>query len=208
MNLISNAIKFTSYGGITVTGETRLLENNNVEIKVIVEDTGCGMDEEEMKYIFDRFAQSTQRTHAEYGGSGLGLFISKNLVELMGGKLSVESVKWQSSKLWFTVVCPLVVEDQVQRYWQAPTIENISQEVSEQQNTPDVDTIDASTSPEAPNTLKILVVEDNKINQKVLVQILEKAHCTCTVANDGVEGLEHYQRNKFNLVFMDVAMPR
>ncbi len=191
MNLISNAIKFTARGSIAVTGSVQPVQDQ-MQVRIIVEDTGCGMTVEETQRIFNRFAQATQRTFADYGGSGLGLFICKNLVELMGGNIEVSSVKWEMSRFSFTVMCDVATEEQIKQFRNAT-----EDHVQTEQPIPKVDT-----------QTRALVVEDNKINQKVLVRMLEKASCTCTVANDGVEGLEHFTSKSFDLVFMDVAMPR
>ncbi len=108
--MISNAIKFTrSHGVITVAMRiTEMIESDKLILSVTVQDSGIGMEQNEMERIFSRFVQANHRTYSEYGGSGLGLFICKNLVQLMGGTINVESVKNKGSKFTFTVPCTKV----------------------------------------------------------------------------------------------------
>jgi signal transduction histidine kinase len=114
MNLISNATKFTERGSITVTADTQQ-ENEKMRVNVMVQDTGCGMTEKETEIIFNRFAQA-QRTFAEYGSCGLGLFICKNLVELMGGTMQVTSAKSESTSFTFSILCDIATREQAEQY--------------------------------------------------------------------------------------------
>ncbi|KAL0479020.1 hypothetical protein AKO1_007934 [Acrasis kona] len=184
-NLITNAIKFTSHGTIQISCNLTELSTQSVRLQFQVKDTGCGIEESELETIFDRFSQATQRTFSDYGGSGLGLFISKMYANLMEGTISVQSKKWSGSTFSFSIKCNVV---RAEPSAAVPTAEVI-------------------TPVEVPK-LKVLVVEDNKINQRVLVRMLQSCNCEYVIANDGVEGLEKFSEQEFDLIYMDVAMPR
>jgi CheY-like chemotaxis protein len=185
VNLIANAVKFTQKGSITISFDYARKSNDEIELKFVVQDTGCGMTEGEMTNIFNRFAQATQRTYSEFGGSGLGLFICKNIARTLGGELTVESKKDAGTTFTFTAICVLASEQPVTE----PTL--------------------TSTSPASvSDNMRILVVEDTIINQKVLVKLLEKCGCSCMAASDGIEALEMFNTHTFDLILMDVAMPR
>jgi len=156
-----------------------------------VKDTGIGMDSEELARLFDRFAQANRRTNSRYGGSGLGLSISKKLVELMGGSIRVESQKGQGSQFSVIVKCSHLSEKE-------------HLEVEDRKRTHE------STEKSLTAQLKgkeILVVDDNIINQMVLVMLLEQVGCSCQVANNGKEALEKHEKMRFDLIFMDIEMP-
>ncbi|KAL0488543.1 hypothetical protein AKO1_015771 [Acrasis kona] len=185
INLLSNAIKFTSAGGIKIIMD-QTSHGVKVELKCTVEDTGCGMHESECKHLFNRFEQVAQRTQSEYGGSGLGLFICKNLVNLMGGTIRVESVKDVGSRFIFTASLGYPSEEQLAEYRTQLEASVATPRVEKKQR---------------DQQLKVLVVEDNKINHKVLTSMLVKAGCTCMGAYNGVEGLAMYKEHEFDLNF-------
>lgn len=187
INLLSNAIKFTPSGSIMIRCETRSMDDKMM-LQIAVQDSGVGLSSQETQFLFNRFAQATQRTYAEYGGSGLGLFICKNLVELMNGQIWVESTKGSTTTFTFTIPC-----EPVPTNYHEHDSKSVHNEMENYK---------------AIQSVTVLVVEDNKINQKVLMRMLEKAGCKCVTANDGVEGFEKYMEQPFDLVFMDIAMPR
>ncbi|KAH6984305.1 hypothetical protein BKA56DRAFT_580868 [Ilyonectria sp. MPI-CAGE-AT-0026] len=193
-----------------------------------VKDTGCGLSEEERQLLFQRFKQASPRTHAKYGGSGLGLFISKRLAELHGGKIGVASVAGQGSHFGFYVQA---------RRSSEPTHEGPSQSllIEVPPAVPAPATKAASLRPPIsrapteeqpvfetkasrgfnPGDLIVHVVEDNLINQKVLVNQLKKAGCSVSATNDGIEALEFLKQTHFcqkngsglSVILMDLEMP-
>ncbi|KAL0484369.1 hypothetical protein AKO1_005046, partial [Acrasis kona] len=191
INLTTNAIKFTSMGGVSIAC---VVESSDecTDLSFSVSDTGCGIHKDHLPFLFDRFSQSKQRSHAAYSGSGLGLFISKMSVDLMGGQLCVNSVQDEGTVFYFTLKCRNASPMDHKQYWR------------------DKNTL---LSPVAHDSfvsqLKVMVVEDNAINQKVLVRMLSKQGCNCVVARDGLEAVEMYQAQRpFDLIVMDMSMPR
>lgn len=185
INLASNAIKFTKNGSVSINifGVEEDGEKHNVRFEVV--DTGIGISEEEKGKLFKVFSQVDQTTQREYGGTGLGLAISKNLVELMGGKIGVDSETNVGSTFWFNVYFESVKK--------ASTLNNSdSQPISiNEQNT----------------SLNILVVEDNLINQKIASRIIEQLGHIVSVAENGKIGVDMYKNNTYDLVLMDIQMP-
>jgi CheY-like chemotaxis protein len=189
-----------------------------VYIHFAVQDTGRGLTESEMKMLFQRFSQASPRTHVQYGGSGLGLFICRELVELQGGQIGVASESGSGSTFAFYVKsrrCTAPV-DQVQ----GDNIEFLSQRKGSAKGirTASQKSINSMTSVSNPTTLhlataqrrvssdslkaaadilRVLVVEDNLVNQKVLAKQLRKAGCIVYLANHGAEAIEQIQRSTF-----------
>jgi len=191
INLLSNAIKFTYDGNIIIRAKIKAGNTpDTIDLKCSVEDSGIGMTMEELSHLFDRFAQATRHTVSEFGGSGLGLIISKGLVEAMGGTLEVKSEKSQGSRFSFTVRCERLTKEEILK---------LEKEASDQA------TQKALLS--GPVGKTILVVEDNLMNQKILIKYLEQAGHFCQAANNGAEALEKYQKTNFDIVFMDIEMP-
>ena len=189
MNLISNALKFTTSGGITVTADT----NKDSQIVLTVQDTGIGIEPEKIEHIFDRFVQADQTITRRFGGSGLGLSICKALAELMGGTISVISAPGKGST--FTVTLPLeevasaVVEANVQA----------------QQNSPEKQAATASAAAEQGT---VLLVEDYPANIMVATLMLEHMGFTVDVATCGEEALQKVQSRNlpYTAILMDVQM--
>jgi len=193
-----------------------------------VQDTGCGLTQEERRILFQRFKQASPRTHAQYGGSGLGLFISKRLAELHGGRIGVASETGRGSLFSFYIRVrrsgpPSPVASQEMSPVERHSGGNISlhQSVTPQRQDLATSSLAAglvatkASPPFDPRDLEILVVEDNLINQKVLATQLKKVGCTVHIANDGIEALVFLQRTRFwkkggrrrSVVLMDLEMP-
>lgn len=151
-----------------------------------VKDSGIGLKDKEIHNIFERFKQANVKTHVKYGGSGLGLFISKELTEKQGGEIGVSSILGQGSTFGF-----YVKTRRAKRRLQ--TIGELFNEVGGKKK--------------AQQTLKVLLVEDNLINQKVLGKQLRKAGCEVHVANHGLEALDVLERETFDVILMDLEMP-
>lgn len=151
-----------------------------------VKDSGIGLQEKDIDKIFERFRQANVKTHVNYGGSGLGLFISKELTEKQGGKIGVASVLGEGSTFGF-----YVKTRRVER--QPKTLKEVFQQIGNQEF--------------ASRKLRVLLVEDNIINQRVLGKQLKKAGCLVSVANHGLEALDSLDRQTFDIVLMDLEMP-
>ena len=182
LNLLSNAIKFTEHGEIKLILECIRGDNEQSQLRFIIEDTGIGIAEDKINKLFDQFAQADTSTTREYGGAGLGLSISKSLVELMQGRMWAESQQGKGSRFIFEVTLA-----------EAPAPEAVSQNEH------------ATSSSGA--ALNILLVEDNEVNQMIASHMLEELGHTVDVANDGYEAIEKIEGSDYGLVLMDIMMP-
>lgn len=180
-NLIGNAVKFTNKGSITVSVT---VENDRLKFKVV--DTGIGIPSENLDDIFESFTQVTPGHQTESSGTGLGLAISRSLVELMGGQLTVKSEFGMGSCFCFEIEAPAAALSN-----ENVTPKSVSSKVSGNLS-----------------QLRVLVVEDNPINLKLLVSILERHEVQIDMAEDGQIAVEKVEVNDYDLVFMDVQMPR
>lgn len=151
-----------------------------------VQDSGIGLRGKEIHKIFERFRQANMKTHVKYGGSGLGLFISKELTEKQGGEIGVSSVLGQGSTFGF--------------YVKTRRVERRPQTLGELYR-------ECGGIGPAPQQLHVLLVEDNIINQQVLGKQLKKAGCLVDVANHGLEALDILEKKVFDVVLMDLEMP-
>jgi signal transduction histidine kinase len=181
VNLLSNSIKFTERGVISITYRA-IPEEDRLHFSV--NDTGIGMTEEEQLNLFQPFTQANRSISSQYGGTGLGLSISRQLVDLMGGTITVVSKKGAGTMINFTVQYLPLMNDELERF-QRDTLEKT-------QITP--------TVAMSPRFEKILIVDDNVINRKVLVNALKKYGYICETAVDGskaIEMIEHTPFGKF-----------
>jgi PAS domain S-box-containing protein len=184
LNLLGNAIKFTRAGTITISAALKERQEGRALVEFAVTDTGIGMSDDEMKNIFKPFVQADSTVSRRYGGSGLGLSICQRLAELMGGSISVESVKGTGTT--FRVVLPFDLVGQ--------SIE------AETEST-------AGTGLWAGPALKVLLAEDNDISQQFGVTLLKKMGHQVTVAESGKAVLDTLGKEAFDLVLMDIQMP-
>lgn len=181
VNLLGNAIKFTQQGHVMLR-----VKQSNQSLVFEVEDTGIGISEDQQAKVFERFSQATVQTQAVYGGNGLGLAISKRLVELMGGEIGVKSQLGHGSVFWFTV--PLVpAQAKVPEHVQHPRFANQQQ-----------------------HAWRFLIVDDVAMNRLLLRQILklEYPQSLITESEDGLAALQAINTEGFDLVFMDMVMPQ
>jgi PAS domain S-box-containing protein len=188
INLFNNAIKFTERGEVKVEVSGRKLNNSNYEICFSVSDTGIGIPEDDMSRLFQSFTQIDSSTSRKYGGTGLGLAISKSLVEMMGGRIWVESQLGKGSIFCFTIISRAATEKQV-----ASPIENCQ---------PLTSSIHGEIRP-----LRILLAEDNAVNQMVMLKMLSKLGYVADVAANGTEVLECLELQPYDIILMDVQMP-
>lgn len=189
-NLVSNAVKFTKAGFIRIHAALEPQAEGLVWLVIRVEDSGIGMNEEEMARLFQRFTQANRRTALEYGGSGLGLVITKKLVEIMDGTIQVSSRKGQGT--CFTVSVHVNTLTDVEK-----------QQAQHEQN---LDKTPLSLSSKLRHKT-LLVVEDNVINQRILMGYLKPYGCACELASNGAEALEKYQSLLPDIILMDIEMP-
>ncbi len=190
INLVNNAIKFTKNGNVTLRVQMSEETEDTYKLRFEVTDTGIGISKSEISKLFKSFSQVNQSTQREYGGTGLGLAIAKNLTELMDGKIGVESTPGVGSTFWFTAVFNKKASEK-------PTNESHEEITS---------CIEHHSQTQI-NDLKILLVEDNIINQKVAKGILSNMGYDISIANNGVMGLESYKANPVDIILMDIQMP-
>lgn len=185
-NLISNAIKFTHEGKVSIHTKCKLKRNNKAELHVTVKDTGIGIPKEQQENIFESFTQvHSQKSEKLYGGTGLGLAITKKLVELQNGNISIKSETGKGSE--FTFVISLG--------YSKVAIKEAVEELTSQK------------SSKSLKGVKVLIVEDNPINQKIAIRFLEKWGIESNVAQNGAESLEILEKEIPDLVLMDLQMP-
>lgn len=183
VNLVSNALKFTRQGEVKISINVVDKYLDGVELKVTVSDTGIGIPEAAQDTLFNAFTQADGSTTRKYGGTGLGLAIVSQLVDMMGGTLGMDSIEGKGSSFWFSAnfknaeIIPDAIADMV------------------------------SGDDDLNLNAKILLVEDNPINQMVALKMLEKIGLKAMLADNGVEALQLLEQEPFDLVLMDCQMP-
>ncbi len=182
-NLISNAIKFTHEGKITLQVQAKEAIDNKQHFSLKIIDTGIGIPTEKQQSIFDDFTQATNATTREYGGTGLGLSITRQLVELHGSQIQLESKKGQGSVFSFDITYEL-------GHALSPTITHNNEKLQPFEN------------------LNVLVAEDNVFNQKVVENILRRFGVKVIIANNGIEAIEKTKEEDIQLIIMDLHMPK
>jgi CheY-like chemotaxis protein len=183
--LLNNAIKFTPNGAVAISVQNIMQDQGTVKLQFAIRDTGLGVPKEKVVHLFDPFYQVDNFMTRKTEGTGLGLAICKKLVQLMDGEIWYEScTDHPGSTFIFTAKFNLQINH-----------ETLKSEISTEQN--------GLTQ----NTLKILIAEDNEINQIVLKKMLAKLGYSATVAQNGKEAVEAMERFSYDLIFMDVQMP-
>jgi PAS domain S-box-containing protein len=184
-NLISNAVKYTDSGEINISVQYISTTSDNIILQFSVKDTGIGISKESISQLFQPFTQLDASSTRKYGGTGLGLIISKHLVEMMKGKIKVESEQSKGSVFTFTITVKRDTENQKLNFEKKPLNFNLAQEIP----------------------LKILLVEDNLINQKVTVKLLKRFGYIIDLTANGVEAIEAVKKKYYDIIFMDIQMP-
>jgi PAS domain S-box-containing protein len=192
-NLISNAVKFTEHGEIVVGVTTTAVSGTTAGVRVSVRDTGVGIPADKLDSLFTAFQQLDNSTTRTHGGSGLGLTISRRLVRLMGGELSVTSELGKGSDFSFSLTLPIEVRG-------ARGAEASSGP------TPTADAV-APAAAEQMAPLRILLAEDNPVNQQVALAILRKRGHHLTVVDDGQQALDAAALGGYDIILMDIHMP-
>jgi len=180
LNLVGNALKFTSQGEVGISVEGIEQDSDSVLVRFQVRDTGIGLAPEKCEQIFEAFTQADTSTTRNYGGTGLGLAISSRLIEAMNGRIWVESTEDEGSRFQFEVrfdIAPEVVEE------------------------------DTEPAEIIKQSLRILLAEDNAFNQKVAVHVLESMGHEVSVADDGVQAMAALENSDFDLLLLDIQMP-
>jgi PAS domain S-box-containing protein len=209
LNLVSNAVKFTHEGDVVISiVEQQKIADNVSELLISIQDTGIGISEEVLEKLFKPFSQGDTSVSRKFGGTGLGLVICKNLIDLMGGQIWVESkgnlsgnppADWvkktspqtEGSTFFFTVKLQT-------------SLEKVNSSSSLQLNLPASNALEEI---DQFSSVKILLVEDNLINQKVALLSLKKLGYQADVANNGLEALAKLKEKSYQLILMDIQMP-
>ena len=182
LNLLSNAVKFTLTGSVTLEVAKVSSSTAAERLRFSITDTGPGIPVDGQRYLFQQFAQADASISREHGGTGLGLSICKSLVELMGGEIDYTNNEGPGSTFWFEVELPTATREDIQNR--------------------------ACTPPRRDSGANILLAEDLPMNQELACAILARAGHLVAVANDGIEAVEFVRANAFDLVLMDIQMPR
>jgi PAS domain S-box-containing protein len=205
LNLVGNAIKFTLQGSVTV--KVLLTEKLSSQCCLLftVTDTGIGIPEDKKDSIFDAFSQADTSVTRRFGGTGLGLSISKQFIELMSGKIWLESEVNTGTTFFFT--CWFEYQ-QLDHQMLQPSLSDSSALLAQQPTEASKQSVDM-TAGNAQNTLglNILLAEDNLINQKLAKKLLDKQGYHVTIANNGLEAVTLFEQQKFDLILMDFQMP-
>jgi CheY-like chemotaxis protein len=188
VNLLGNAVKFTEAGAISISVSSRPKDGKYV-VQFAVKDTGIGISTDRMSRLFQSFSQVDTSTTRKYGGTGLGLAISKNLAELMGGRIWAESEQGKGSIFYFTILAEASPEP------------SPAEPLGGALLTP------AGLDHGAKKHLNILLAEDNAVNQKVAIRMLERLGYRADIAANGLQVLGALQNHPYDLVLMDVQMP-
>lgn len=185
INLIGNAIKFTKDGDIWVRVSKIHQSGNDYNIRFEIEDNGIGITKEKQDHMFDSFSQGSIQINRKYGGTGLGLSIVKGLIEILNGKIYLNSELGKGSTFFFEI--PLTYAEEI--------IKVKTNDYSKNINELDIENI------------KILIVEDNKINQMITKKILNKMNLKCDIVDNGEDAVKNVKENNYDVVLMDIHMP-
>ena len=184
LNLLGNSVKFTPSGNVTLAVHGEAQPNGTLRLNCRVSDTGIGMQPNQLTTLFTPFTQADASITRQFGGTGLGLSISKALVELMGGTISVQSTPGAGSVFSFYVIL------------QIPSAEDVAATVTHSTG----ETLNLEDK-------KLLLVEDNEINQEIAVALLENMGASVDVASNGVEGVQLFMQKDYDVILMDIRMP-
>jgi two-component system sensor histidine kinase/response regulator len=189
LNYASNAVKFSEQGSITLRSEILEGEGDRILVRFEVQDTGIGIEADKLGSLFQSFEQADASTTRKYGGTGLGLIITRRLAELMGGEAGAESEPGVGSTFWFTA-------------W-------LGRDVAvEEEQQPERSTIDAQDYLRSHHQgARILLVEDNLINSEVAMALLTRVGLVVDTAENGLEAIEKANANPYDLILMDIQMP-
>lgn len=189
INFVSNAIKFTDTGRILLRAYTQAEDARMTTVRFEVQDTGIGISHEALTRLFNNFEQADNSTTRKYGGTGLGLAISKKMAELMGGSVGVESILGTGSTFWFNI----------------PLQKSFAQKRDKAEL--DISGIESALRTSFAGR-KILLVDDEIINREIMLELLNDVNLGCDTAEDGIEALALARQSHYDLILMDMQMPR
>jgi signal transduction histidine kinase/CheY-like chemotaxis protein/HPt (histidine-containing phosphotransfer) domain-containing protein len=184
VNLISNAVKFTHEGSISIAVHNIAISESEVRLRLIISDTGIGIAPEKQEYIFERFQQADTEITRRFGGTGLGLAIVKQLVDLQQGHIDLKSVLNKGTE--FTIELTYKLPDIDQLYSEA---------------------LAAEVEPVTLQRIKALIAEDNIMNQQLIAHLLKSWSIDFTIVNNGADAIEELKLNSYSIVLMDIQMP-
>ncbi len=195
-NLVGNAVKFTETGSVRVVVSCDGVDAGRATLRLTVTDTGIGIPEDKQPLLFEKFMQADASTTRRFGGTGLGLAISKGLVDGLGGTIGVTSAVGEGACFWFTIVAPIAVAPAPSRdvSWSLASLAMPAPAARQ-----DVAAVDPSR--------RVLVAEDNPVNQRVAVAMLQKLGYVADVAGDGHEAVRMAQATRYAVILMDCHMP-
>lgn len=184
INLINNAIKFTKNGDVLLKIGTTKTDDKNITLSFVIKDTGIGIPDDKIATIFDSFTQGSVEINRTFGGTGLGLSIVKKIIELLGSDIKLESIQGKGSTFSFDLV-----------FEKSPLLENETIKSKEENNL------------DCLKDKKVLLVEDNKINQMITKKMVENKGMICTIIDNGEDAITEMAKNDYDLVLMDVHLP-
>ncbi len=184
-NLVSNALKFTEQGSINIKVDCSKVDENHAHCSFAVQDTGIGLSEDQLKRIFSAFTQADSSVTRKYGGTGLGLVISRSLAQMLGGTINITSVLHEGSTFSFDCTFALASVDELARHAEQATAD----------------------STDITYHGHILLVEDNEINQLIAEELLTSVGYTIDIAQNGQEAIDMLEKKPYDLVLMDIQMP-
>ena len=185
LNLINNALKFTKNGNVTVITNLSTLEDKKATLYFEITDTGIGIPEDKLASVFDSFSQGSIEVNRKYGGTGLGLTIVKKLIKILGGHIKLKSVVGEGSTFSFNLEFQISPEQESQMEKKSMIKYNANKLINK----------------------KILLVEDNKINQMITKKMLDNKGIICEIIDNGEDAIDLLKTNTFDLVLMDVHLP-
>ncbi|WP_339834862.1 ATP-binding protein [uncultured Flavobacterium sp.] len=183
MNLITNALKFTNNGLVEIDVKILNKTEKDIKVQINIKDNGIGIDEHEQKLIFNKFIQLNRR-QTDYQGTGLGLYIVKSLVEILNGKITLQSKENTGTVIHLELNFRLEPDKNI------TTLKKVKKKLKK-----------------SKQSIKVLIVEDNKINQLITKKIIEKNNFSATVVDGGFQAIEELEINKHDIILMDINMP-
>jgi DegV family protein with EDD domain len=192
LNLLTNAVKYTNEGSVTLTVRGESADDRNITLRISVQDTGIGIRKEDLKYLYDVFKRIDEKKNRRIEGSGLGLSISRQLLELMGGEISVDSIYTKGSTFTATLTQKIINGEPIGNILQNDSHVSENEEYRQ-----------CFEAPEA----RILVVDDNAVNAMVVSKLLGATKVQIDVAQTGEECLEKTQNRYYHVILMDYMMP-
>ncbi|HSI83603.1 MAG: response regulator [Candidatus Methylacidiphilales bacterium] len=191
VNLLGNAIKFTSQGKVWLSISSVNESNEGIGLHFSIHDTGIGIPEEVLKRLFQSFTQADASTTRKFGGTGLGLAISRKLVTAMGGELSVTSIPGQGSTFSFTLQLP----------------KQSSSDLANSESRSEASDPLPAIADAARRKIHVLVAEDGKVNRMVVTRMLDQLGFTADTVSNGAEAVEAWLKNRYQIILMDCQMP-